>query len=151
MKKFKGTIMVALLCFMLTGCNNAYAKNEYDAAEKIAKNDRYAKQMSVLNPIEGGYSLEVTSFDGRETICTKSFDEEQDIDVEVKLTLSEGTAKLVHVDEDGTVTTICESTSENAMDEYEMKTVRVRQGKNRFKIVGYDCKDLDLKLTSPAF
>ena len=48
-------------------------------------------------------------------------------DVKVKLSLSEGTAKIVHVDQDGYVTTIIECTPDNCTEEYVVKTVSLKR------------------------
>lgn len=149
MKKVMSVLFVVFMCVALAGCSNTFAKTEYNSDEKIAEvSDRYAKSMSVFNPIDGGYSLEVSQFDGRETLWKKSFLEENEIEIDVKLTLSAGTVKLVHIDEDDNVTTIMECTPENCTDEYISKTVCLKEGSNRIKIVGYDCEDIDLELLS---
>lgn len=70
MKKY-GILLAMVLCLFMTGCSNGFAEKEYDSIEKIANNeDRYAKENSVFNPIDGGYSLVVSKFDGRQTLWT---------------------------------------------------------------------------------
>ncbi len=146
MKKFK-FLLIGLLCLFLTGCSNEFAKQEYDANEKISQmTDRYAKQISVFNPIEGGYSLTVAKFDGRETLWSDILEENQNIEVDFYFNLSKGKAKIVHVDADGNVTTVMECIPETCTDEYVTKVVSLKKGKNGLKIVGYDCEDIDLKM-----
>ncbi|MBQ8823336.1 MAG: hypothetical protein IJZ82_11890 [Lachnospiraceae bacterium] len=146
MRKFKGLLLI-LLCLFLAGCNNEFAKQEYDSAEKIAQEgDRYAKEMSVFNPIEGGYSLTVSKFDGRETLWTKNLKEAQDVEIDFLFSLSAGQAKLVHVDADGNVTTVLECSPETSAEELVTKTVSLKSGKNRLKIVGYDCEEVELQM-----
>ncbi len=59
--------------YSFTGCGNEFAKQEYNDDEKIVQiTDRYAKSNSVFNPIEGGYSLTASQFDGRETLWEKT-------------------------------------------------------------------------------
>lgn len=152
LKKVKTYIMAGLLCVLLTGCSNEFAKREYNDADRIAKTeDRYAKEKSVFNPIDNGYSLVADKFDGRETLWTKTLEENEDIEINIKLSLSEGTAKVVHVDEDGNVATIIECKVESEADEETKKTVSLKKGLNWLKIVGYGCKDIDLELLSSAF
>lgn len=152
LKKVKTFILAGLLCVLLTGCSNEFAKREYNDADRIAKTeDRYAKEKSVFNPIDNGYSLVADKFDGRETLWTKTLEENEDIEINIKLSLSEGTAKVVHVDEEGNVSTISECTYENAIDGYAFKTVSMKKGVNSLKIVGYGCKDINLELLSSAF
>lgn len=146
MKKMK-LLLLILLCLFMTGCSNEFAEKEYDSDKKIAKTeDRYAKENSVFNPIDGGYSLTVSKFDGRETLWTDTVEDEQDIEIDFSFTLSQGQAKIVHIDAEGNVTTVMECSPETSTVEFITKTVSLKSGKNRLKIVGYDCKDVDLKM-----
>lgn len=139
--------MIILLCLILTGCNNEFAELEYNSAEKIAQTgDRYAKEMSMFGPMEGGYSLTVSRFEGRQTLWSKSLKEAQELEIEFYFSMAAGKAKVVHIDNDGNVTTVIEYLQENAMEEGVTKTVSLKSGKNRLKIVGYDCEDLELKM-----
>lgn len=149
MKKVGSFLFVVFMCVALAGCSNEFAEREYNSDNKIAQSDdHYAKQSSVFNPIDGGYSLVVSKFDGRETLLTETFDEDKEIEVQVKLSLSKGIVKIVHVDEEGNVTTILECTPDSSTDEYVTPIVSVKEGRNRIKIVGYDCEDIDMELLS---
>lgn len=149
MSRYKTFLLLGLILVILTGCSNTFAKKEYYDTAKIAViEDRYSKESSVFNPIDNGYSLEVKKFDGRQTLWTKTLDNDEDINIEIKLSLSEGAVKIVHVDEDGYVTTIIECTPDNCVEEYVVKTVSLKKGLNSIKIVGYECKNIDLKLLS---
>lgn len=152
MKKVTLLIMLCA-CLLFTGCNNSFAKREYNSNEKIAESeDRYAKESSVFNPIEGGYFLQAHKFDGRETLWSETLDKNKDIEVEIRLGLSEGSAKIVHVDENGNVATLAECTPPEAMTDIEIsKTVSLTSGLNKIKIVGKDCVDLDLEILSSDF
>ncbi len=146
MKKYLFLLFISL-CLFTTGCGNEFAKQEYDSNEKISKvEDRYAKENSVFNPIDGGYVLTVSKFDGRETLWTDIVEENQDIEIDFSFSLSEGQAKIVHIDADGNVTTVIECLPETSTDGFVMKTISLKKGENRLKIVGYDCKDVDLKI-----
>ncbi len=154
MKKI-GLLLCLVLCLGFAGCgnvssglfSNAFAKSEYNSDEKIAEEaDRYAKHNSVFNPIEGGYSLEVQEFDGRQTLWSDNQDEESVCEMDFSFSLSAGQAKVVHIDKDGNVTTVIECTPETITDGFVTKAVALKTGKNRLKIVGYDCKNLDLKV-----
>lgn len=60
-------ILGLLLSLIMTGCNNEFAKQEYDSSEKILQQeDRYAKETSIFNPVDGGYLLTISKFDGRD-------------------------------------------------------------------------------------
>lgn len=146
MKK-KVILYMVVLCFFLTGCNNAFAENEYDSDKKIAENeDRYAKEGSVFNPIDGGYSLTVSGFDGRQTLWKDTLEEAQDVEVEITFTLTGGQGKVVHIDGEDKVTTLLEGTADTLTGEKVTKTVSMTKGQNRLKIVGYDCEDVELEV-----
>lgn len=146
MKKLK-FVFLMVLCLCFVGCNNEFAETEYDNAEKIAASgDRYAKEMSVFNHVNGEYTLTVSKFNGRETLWTKSYKKACEVTLEVSLALSEGQAKLVHIDADDNVTTLVECTPETCSEAGVAVPVTMTKGKNRIKIVGYDCKDLELKM-----
>ena len=141
------TMLLCLLMMLMTGCSNGFAENEYDSVEKIAKiEDRYAKEDSVFNPIDGGYSLVVSKFDGRQTLWTDTLEENQSIEIEFSFVITKGQAKIVHIDKDGNVTTVIECTPETSTDGYVTKTISMPSGKNRLKIVGFDCENIDLKM-----
>jgi hypothetical protein len=98
-------LVCILLCFCFSGCSNTYAKEEYDSFEKLtSQGDRYSKEGSVFNPIEGGYSFTVSKFDGRQTLFTWHLAEDEDLTMEIICSLTDGNGKLVHVDADGNVT-----------------------------------------------
>lgn len=104
------------------------------------------KECSVFNPIDGGYALTVSKFDGRETLWSDTLEEDQDIEIDFSFILSEGQAKIVHIDAEGNVTTVIECLPENSTDGFVTKTVSLKSGENRLKIVGYDCEDVELKM-----
>lgn len=140
-------ILSVLVCLLMAGCSNEFAEKEYDSDEKISKTeDRYAKEISIFNPIDGGYSLTVSKFDGRETLWSDIIREKQDMEIEFSFTLSKGQAKIVHVDEEGNVTTVIECSPETSTEGFVTKKVSLKSGKNRLKIVGYDCEDVELKM-----
>ena len=131
----------------MTGCSNKFAEKEYDSVEKIIESeDRYATESSVLNPIDEGYSLVVSKFDGRKTLWTDNLAESQSVEIRFSFVLTEGQAKIVHIDADGNVTTIIECTPETSTDEYITKTVCMSNGENRLKIVGFDIENMDMKM-----
>lgn len=138
-------VFVFLFAFFLIGCNNAYAKEEYDSLEKLtSEGDRYSKESSLFNPIEGGYSFTVSKFDGRQTLFTWHLSEDFELTMEILCSLTDGMGKLVHVDEDGNVTTLVESDKETSVA--VIKNISLKQGRNDIKFVGYDCKNVDVKM-----
>lgn len=126
MKKVRLLLIVGL-CLLLAGCSNEFAETEYDSAEKIAgESDRYAKSNSIANESDGKYSLTVARFDGRETIWSEMAEEAHDMEIEVSFSLFSGKAKVVHIDEAGTVTTILECLPEMPTDGFITKTVPLK-------------------------
>jgi len=143
LNKFK-RILFFLFALCLIGCSNTYAKEEYDSLEKLmSQGDRYSKEGSLFNPIEGGYSFTVSKFDGRQTLHTWNIQEDKELSMEIICSLTDGTGKLVHVDADGNVTTLVECNKDTSAA--VIRTLSLKQGRNDIKFVGYDCKNLDLK------
>jgi hypothetical protein len=94
MKK-SSLLLIVVLCLLMAGCSNKFAENEYDSVEEIVESeDRYAKESSVFNPIDGGYSLVVSKFDGRQTLWTDTLEESQSVEIEFSFALTEGKAKM---------------------------------------------------------
>lgn len=146
MKKFNLTL-IALLCLLLTGCSNEFARQESDSNGKISQeSDRYSKVGSMFSQTREGYSLTVSKFDGRETLWKDTVEEDQNMDVDVSFSISKGQAKIVHIDEEGNVTTVIECFPDTSTDGFVTKTISLKSGKNRLKIVGYDCEDIDLQM-----
>lgn len=140
-------ILIASLCMIMTGCSNEFARMEYDSIDKISKtDDRYVKESSIFNTIDGGYELTVSKFDGRETLWSDTLKENKNIEIDFCLTLSKGQIKVVHVDDDGNVTTVIECSPKTSTDGFVTKTISLKSGLNRLKIVGYDCEDVELKM-----
>ena len=140
-------LLVVLFCVFMTACSNEFAKQDYNSVEKIAgEEDHYAKESSIFNPIEGGYSLIVSKFDGYQTLWSGKVKEEQEMEIDFSFSLSDGQAKIVHIDGDGNVTTVIECSPESSTDGFVTKTISLKSGENRLKIVGYDCEDIDLKM-----
>ena len=138
-------LCVSLFAICLIACSNTFAKEEYDSLEKLAsQGDRYSKEGSVFNPVEGGYSFTVSKFDGRQTLHTWNLAEDKELIMEIICSLTDGTGKLVHVDADGNVTMLVECNEETSAA--VIKKISLKQGRNDIKFVGYDCEKLDLKM-----
>lgn len=134
-----------MFAFFLIACSNTYAKEEYDSLEKLAsQGDRYSKEGSVFNPIEGGYSFTVSKFDGRQTLFTWNMSEDMELSMEILCSLTDGIGKLIHVDANGNVTTLVECDKDNSAA--VIKNISLKQGRNDIKFVGYDCDNVDLKM-----
>lgn len=140
-------VLAGILCLLMAGCSNEFAKQEYDSNNKIVQaEDRYAKESSVFNSIDGGYSLTASKFDGRETLWSDILEENQDVEIDFSFSLSKGQAKIVYIDDEGNVITVIECTPETTTDGYVSKAVSLKKGQNRLKIVGYDCEDIEVEM-----
>ena len=150
MKKNIIIVLIYLLVCVtigLTGCGNDFAKQEYNDAEKIAQiEDRYAKDNSFSNHIDGGYTLTVSKFNGRQTLWNKTLEKNAEIEIQLDLSISSGSAKVVYIDCNDNVTVLIECSQNDSNDQTATKTVSLTSGLNRLKIVGFDCKDIDLKI-----
>ena len=148
-KVFTGILICLIACCMavcLTGCDNEYAKQEYNDAEKIVQDDRYGHGFYLLKHIDGGYSLTVSTFDGRQTILKITREEDVEIEMQLDLKISSGTVKLVHIDCNNNITDLIECSEDSSNEQTATKTVFFTSGINRLKLVGYDCKGIDLKI-----
>lgn len=140
-------VLILLIGTLLMGCSNEFAKEQYDSDELIAQNtDRYTKSMSVMNTYDNSVTLTVGKFDGRQCVWSADYDEDQEVRIKLSFTLAAGKAKLVHVDEDGNVTTIVECTPDSEVEDLTSYTVAMKEGCNRLKVVGYDCEELKLSV-----
>ncbi len=149
----KKIFIIVLICSIvclaigLTGCGNEFAKQEYNDTEKIAQiEDSYAKDNSVFNPIDGGYSLTVSKFSGRQTLWSKTLEKSAEIEIQFDFSISSGSAKVVYIDCNNNVTVLIECSQNISNEQTATKTVSLTSGLNRLKIVGYNCKDIDLKI-----
>ena len=146
---FTSILFSLILCVTVsfTGCGNEFAKQEYNDDEKIVQiADRYAKSNSVFNPIEGGYSLTASQFDGRETLWEKKLEDNAEIEIQIDLNITSGNAKVVFIDSNNDITVLIERLQNDSNEQTATKTVSLTNGLNRLKIVGYDCENIDLKL-----
>ncbi|MCI8612949.1 MAG: hypothetical protein HFE48_04545 [Clostridia bacterium] len=151
MKKAFTSILICLTAFAvmcLTGCINAFAEHEYNDNEKIVQlEDRYAKEISVFNSIEGGYSLTVSKFYGRQTLWKKNLENSAQMQIRLDLSVSSGSAKVVYIDCNDNITVLIECLQGGGSGaQSATKTISLTSGLNRLKIVGCDCKDVDLKM-----
>lgn len=146
---FTSILFSLILCVTVsfTGCGNEFAKQEYNDDEKIVQiADRYAKSNSVFNPIEGGYSLTASQFDGRETLWEKTLEDNAEIEIQIDLNTTSGNAKVVFIDSNNDIIVLIERLQNDSNEQTATKTVSLTNGLNRLKIVGYDCENIDLKL-----
>ena len=68
------------------------------------------------------------------------------MEINISFHLSKGQAKIVHIDNDNNVTTVLECVPDTSTDGFVTKTIPLKSGQNRLKIVGYDCENIDLNI-----
>ncbi len=146
MKNLVKILLLTFLCLLLAACSNEFAKLEYNSAEKIIQADHFAKSFSVGSKKDNEASFSIRKFDGRETIWENQLSEAQELTMEFALSLSGGQAKIVHIDPNDKVTTMIECSAEASADETTRIVLSMPKGQNRFKLVGYDCEDIELRL-----
>lgn len=155
MKKFFTSIAICLIVCIsiitLIGCNNEFAKQEYNDVEKIAQSDRFAKQSSVFNTIGNRYYFTASKSEGRETLWQKNIDDNVDMELQLGLRISNGNAKVVYIDRDNNVTVLVECAQDSSDKQSTTTTLNLKSGLNKLKIVGYDCKNIDLEILFPLF
>lgn len=140
-------LLLTVVCLLFSGCSNEFAKEEYNSNDKIAQmSDKYAKVQAVMSNVNDNYELTAAQFDGRQTLYSDDFEESRAVKLDISLALSEGKAKIVHIDDKDNVTTLVECTPETSTDGIVSKTVTFTAGYNRVKIVGYECKDLKVRM-----
>lgn len=146
MKKIVVTLIL-LLGVLLTSCSNEFAKSEYGNNKLIAETmDRYSKSMAVMNYYDDHLTFTAGSFDGRQKLWSESYDSDRNVLISLKLTLESGMAKIVHIDSDNNVKVIAECDGGKANDEPIVYNIAMSKGENRIKIVGYECKELNVDM-----
>ena len=138
--------ILVFTAFGLIGCSTKFAEKEYDSDKAIATSDRNIKVGTVSSHKNGAYSFSASKFDGRETVWKNPLTAEKDVSIVISLSLKKGKAKVVYIDDSKNVTTLIGCTPETSLDDSITQSLTMKKGNNGFKIVGYDCKDLKLKL-----
>ena len=138
--------LLLFAAFGLTGCDIEFAKREYASDNLIANSDRNIMISSVRSNINGGCTYKAKKFDGRYTIWQNFIDGEKDVVVQISLSLTNGKAKIAYVDSEKNVVTLIECTPDTSTNEPIECAVTLKKGTNTLKIVGYDCKNVSVKI-----
>lgn len=140
-------LLIAAVCLTFTGCSNSFAREEYYSAEKITENDRYAENSVNVRVLSyDQYHIQAKRFDGRSTFLTYTSVGDMEITAIVPMSLSKGQVKIVLVDSNGKVSTVAELSAENSAQLLETR-ITVTKGDNKFKLVGYGCRNVDILMT----
>ena len=139
--------LISLLFLLMMACSNEFDRQEYNSNEKIALiNDHYAKEISVFNSTNEEISLTISKFNGRQTVWTKKLEKNEDMEIKLSFFISKWQAKIVHIYNDNNVTTVIECVPDTSTDGFVTKTISLKNGQNRLKLVGYDCENIDIKI-----
>lgn len=156
-------MLCVFICVAFSGCaahvgcvtvgiqiaDNEYAKLEYDDDEKIVADDRYDDGDTFTDRINGRYYGGYEEFLGRRTIMECPSEDEKEVSVRVTLYTKNGKAKVVFADAENNVTALIEYESGDTNGQLSKEvntTVKFLKGENKFKLVGYDCEDLNVWL-----
>ncbi|MDE6727644.1 MAG: hypothetical protein K2J80_06860 [Oscillospiraceae bacterium] len=143
-------LLTTALCLLLSGCGNAFAKEQYGDDQKIAASDHYDAKKLKTTETTASCSLNASKLDGWTTVWKCSSDEDKAVAAWVSIGLSKGTAKVVHVDGSGNVSTLLEYKSEGDSGVTGKgsadRVIKLSKGENKIKVVGYDCETAEVEI-----
>lgn len=147
MKKKLGIIFLCVV-ILLTGCASSDASSVYDNDRKIAsQSNTYNKVNYEMSENNGTITLSCEVFEGMDTIWSYTASKDMEVDIRYSLKAERGKTKLVQILPDGTLVTIVEVTSESEGVEGIEKTLQLKEGKNRIKIIGGKDTSINLEMT----
>ena len=148
MKKTIRIFLVLLVCLLAAfsfGCGDNNAT--YDDDAKIAGSGDSSSTSSSSMYIFGDDFTQTAVITGTRTIWRYKADHDFDLTISYLLSVSEGgKAKLVLISPDDKVTTIIENADNTVYDEMKTKSIALKKGVNRIKIVGQEKPKFELKL-----
>ncbi len=151
MKKKVGVIFLCIV-MLLTGCTSVDVTEVYDNDKKIAsQSNTYNKVNYKMSEKNGTITLSCEVFEGMDTIWSYTASEDMEVDIRYSLKLESGKTKLVQILPDGTLETIVEVTGESEGVEGIEKTLQLKEGKNRIKIIGGKDTSINLEMTVLPF
>ena len=147
MKKKLGIIFLCVV-ILLTGCASSDASSVYDNDRKIAsQSNTYNKVNYEMSENNGTITLSCEVFEGMDTIWSYTASEDMKVNIRYSLKVDNGKAKLVQILPDGALETIVEVTDETEEADKVEKTLQLKKGKNRIKIIGGEDTAVKLELT----
>lgn len=149
----KKTILLFILavCMLLSGCGSEFAKGAkegYNDDQRIAETEFSELTNVKTSESNAGCTFKASKLQGWTTVWKYSADEDKAVSANVSLSLEIGTAKVVHIDGSGKVTKLMEfesASSETVMGKGSAdRLIKLTKGENTLKIVGFDCKDVEM-------
>lgn len=148
MKKLVVPMVLCFFIFNFIGCNSEDYNEIYSDDSKIASNnDDYFAVNLLSNDYSSSGEFAITgTMTGAETIWRYDADDDMDADVTYSLSISKGgKVKLVLISPDEEVSIIEEIEDTNVDIESMTKTISLKKGRNRMKVVAYDSAKFALK------
>ncbi|MDE6660214.1 MAG: hypothetical protein K2J93_00130, partial [Anaeroplasmataceae bacterium] len=122
------------------------AEKEYNDDEKIIQiGDHHMESNSSFIIKNDNYALTASKYNGRQTLWEKNVKNNENMEIRFDLSISAGYAKIVFIDGENNITILAECTQDGSTNESGSETVSLTSGRNRIRIVAYDCQDLNLK------
>ncbi len=137
---------VLLLSSMFVACGSNPMAAIYENDSKIAsEGNSFNYYEDIEQSVEtSSFTASVDGMDGMDTVWTYDAATDSEIPIDFRIILNTGDVKIVFISPDGELDTIAECTEETAME--GTKTVSVKQGENRIKIVSRDKAEFDISL-----
>ncbi|SKB67370.1 hypothetical protein SAMN06296386_103343 [Lachnospiraceae bacterium] len=137
---------VLLASCLLVACGANPMAEIYENDTKIASEGNsfnYYKDIE-QNIEDSSFTASVHGMDGMDTVWTYNTETESEIQVNFDMALNVGNVKVVFISPDGQLDTIAECTEEETLE--GTKTVAVKKGENRIKIVSREKAEFDISL-----
>ena len=143
----KRIVLIFLVC-LLAGFSFGRDNNDtYNDDAKIASSGDSSSTASSSVLVLGDDYKQTAVITGTRTIWRYKTDHDVDITISYLLSVTEGgKAKLVLISPDDKVTILIENADNTVYDEMKTKTISLKKGLNRIKIVGYEKPKFELKL-----
>lgn len=139
-------VFVVLSCYV-GGCVSR-VENLYDDDKKIAADsDTYGLDEEKTTMKDNIYigNLKIS---GSYTIWEYTCEEDQDVEISYQFTVGSGKGKMVFISPDDSVGMIASNESVEESGEMMKKTISLKAGKNRIKVVGKGKAEISFKLMS---
>ena len=136
MKKILIVCVVGIL--FLTACSFNAMNALYADNKKIASDNNSYNLNSIEQKIDEQTFTGNVEFEGMDTIWEYEANGNEEVDIEYLLSLTQGSAKLVLILPDGTITPIVENTNRSEVKELALSPLSLKEGRNRIKLVAKD-------------
>ena len=148
MMRMKKIVLILTVCFLvvsIAGCGGGGPV--YDDDEAIARSGDSGSVTSSTVLVLGDDYTQTAKITGTQTVWGCNAARGGDIKISFSLSVAEGgKAKLVLISPDDEVTILTENKDNNTYTDMQTKTVSIKEGLNRIKVVGDDGPKIELKM-----